>query len=253
MAPVLIKTIIGTVLSGLLLVTAQSQAEPLTLVTLEQPPIQLRVGDQVKGIAIDLVQEVFARMDQPFDIHLLPFPRALNMVQKGQADGILTIVKNQEREAYLTFTSEALLDQEAVLIVRKNDPVEYQGDFNVLNDYTFGVISQATYGKKYEEAVTNGVITNFEYVHEYQQSIKMLISGRIDVMIGPRLTLLYGLQQLGYRDKVRILYPPIEIVPTYIAFTGTNYSPEFLQRFDETLAEMKRDGTYRRIIERYVK
>ena len=234
------------------LISTTTLANPLTLVTLQQPPVQYEEGGVAKGITVDIAREVFRRMQQPIDVQVMPFPRTLLLMQTGKAEGIFSIVKTAEREQFLAYPNEILLTQEAVMVVRKNDTVRFNGDFSNLKDKVFAVLHNATYGPAYQQAVNEGHLNRFETVESYQQSARMLMSGRIDVMIGPRLSLLYALKQVGHSQDYRVLEPAIQSVPTFLAFPASYRNSSLIRAFDDSLQAVKRDGTYERIIRGYI-
>ncbi|WP_325205871.1 hypothetical protein [Vibrio sp. 03_296] len=61
----------------------------LEIVTLEYPPYIETRDDVVSGVAVTLVEHAFAKLQQPIKITVLPWARALNYVESGQADAIL--------------------------------------------------------------------------------------------------------------------------------------------------------------------
>ena len=247
------KTLVmlGFVVSLWMLLTLQSLATPLQIVTLEQPPLEYEEDGAIKGIAVDIVNEAFARMQQPVTLKLYPFARAMEMMKTGETDAIFAIVKTAERELFLDYPSEALIEQTATLFVRKNDPIQFQGDLQELRDYRFGIIRGATYGEKWKEAVSTGVISKIEMVTDYRQNVLKLADNRIDAMIGPRLTILYVAKELGQQDAIKEL-ATIEIVPTYLTFSKTRLAPAIKEQFERILKELKSDGTYDKIIQAYI-
>jgi polar amino acid transport system substrate-binding protein len=235
-----------------LLLTMRSVAEPLQVVTLEQPPLEYEEQGAIKGIAVDLVKEVFARMPQPITLQLYPFARSLEMLKAGEADAIFAIVKKPERELFADFPSEVLIEQTATLFVRKEAPIRFDGDFRKLSAYRFGILRGATYGPQWDEAVNTGIISKIEAVTDYRQNVTKLVNNRLDIMIGPRLSMLYIIKELGQQDAVKELSPAIESVPTYLAFSKTRVTPEIKAQFEHILKELKRDGTYDKIIQAYI-
>jgi polar amino acid transport system substrate-binding protein len=234
------------------LLALPSEADPLQVVTLQQPPLEYEEHGVIKGIAVDLVKEVFKRMQQPITVKLYPFARSLNMLKTGEADAIFAIVKKPERELFLNYPNEILIDQTAMLFIRKDAPIHFDGDFRLLSAYTFGILRAATYGPQWEEAVNTGIINKIEEVDDYRQNVFKLVNNRVDIMIGPRLSLLYVIKELGYQDAVQELSPPIEIVPTYLAFSKTRVAPEISEQFARILKDLKDDGTYDKIIQAYI-
>lgn len=242
----------GISVSLWMLLSMQGVAAPLQVVTLQMPPIEYEEQGVIKGIAVEIVNEVFTRMQQPITLKVYPFARALNMIKKGEADAIFAVVKTLERERFLNYPGEVLIEENATLFVRKNESIQYDGDFRALSDYTFGTIRAATYGAKWEKAVNTGIISKIEEVTEYRQNVLKLVNNRIDIMIGPRLSTLYIIKQLGQQNAVKELAPAIEIVPTYLAFSSTRVAPGIKAQFERILKEMKKDGTYDKIIQRYI-
>lgn len=229
-----------------------SPAVPLQVVTLKQPPLEYEEQGIIKGIAVDLVKEVFARMQQPITLNIYPFARALGMLKEGKADAIFAIVKKPERELFLDYPNEVLIEQTACLFVRKDAPIQFDGGFRPLSAYRFGILRGATYGPQWDEAVNAGIINKIEEVSDYRQNVLKLVNGRLDIIIGPRLSMMYVIKALGQQDAVKELSPVIENVPTYLAFSKTRVAPDIKAQFDRLLKELKDDGTYDKILQGHI-
>jgi polar amino acid transport system substrate-binding protein len=241
---------IGISVSLWMLLTMHSAAEPLQVVTLEYPPLEYEEQGAIKGIAVDIVKEVFARMQQPITIKLYPFARALEMIKEGKADAIFTFSKLPERETFADYPSEVLVEQTVSLFVRQDAPITYDGDVISLRPYTCGVMQGAKYGPIYDEAMKTMKV---EEVTDHWENVLKLAKNRLDVIIGPRLVILFTIKALGHQGDVKELYPPLETVPTYLAFSKTRVAPGIKEQFERILKELKRDGTYDNIIQSYIK
>ncbi len=57
-------------------------AETLELVTLQYPPYEYEENGEVKGLAVEIVKEVFKRLDQPISIKVYPWARSLDNVKR---------------------------------------------------------------------------------------------------------------------------------------------------------------------------
>jgi polar amino acid transport system substrate-binding protein len=243
---------VGVALSLWILLAIQSVAAPLRVVIFELPPLEYKEQGALKGAAVDIVTEVFSRMKQPIRLELYPFARALKMIKEGDADAIFAIVKKPERELYLDFPSEVLIEQTASMFARKNAPIQFDGNFRKLCAYRFGILIGATYGPQWDEAVQTGIISKIEAVPDYRQNVLKLVNDRVDIIIGPRLPMLYAIEKLGQQGAVKELSPAIEIVPTYLAFSKTRVAPDIKAQFERILKDLKEDGTYDKIIQRYI-
>ncbi|MCP3927200.1 MAG: amino acid ABC transporter substrate-binding protein [Desulfobacterales bacterium] len=78
---------------------SQCFADSLKVATLDYPPFQYKVNGKAKGIAADIVKEVFNRMNQPIEIRFYPFPRAIKYIEEGFSDVIFTFYSNIENHA----------------------------------------------------------------------------------------------------------------------------------------------------------
>ncbi len=247
--------IIGMSMSLWMLLVMQAVAEqPLEIATTNFPPFVYEEQGKMKGIDVDILTEVFARMQQPINIRLYPFARAVNMIKEGQADAIFPFGKDVERELFAHYPNEILFEMPVSLFVRKDSPITFGGDFKPLSSYMFGVVRGAKFGEQFDEAVRNGVINRIEEVTDFHQNILKLVNNRLDIIVGPRHNILFLLKELELQGAVKELSP--SLTPSwfvYLAFSKQRaLSPELEERFVRTLQEMKRDGTYDKIIQAYI-
>src|SRR4051812_29535911 len=109
----------------LALIAPNAIAGPMTLVTAYYPPFAYEENGQQKGIAVDLLKEAFARMHQEMRIEFVPFPRAISMVKRGEADAIFPFSISAEREKFVRYPSEILVSDPATLFVRSDSIIVF--------------------------------------------------------------------------------------------------------------------------------
>ena len=129
------------------LISGYCFAKTLELVTLQYPPYVFEHNGEIKGIALEIVEEAFRRMQQPVNVKLLPWARALKYIKRGKADAIFTAFKNPERETFMVYSKEVLINQTISLFVRKDSNIIFDGDLKKLSNYRFGVVRKVSYGK----------------------------------------------------------------------------------------------------------
>jgi len=250
------KTMIKSIFISMglaVLFASQVFSEPLQLVTLQYPPYEYEEEGELKGFIAAIVKEVFKRIDQPINIKVYPFARALNMIHDGNADAIFTAAKNPERETFADFPKEILIDQRMSLFVSTNSTLTFDGDLNKLRQYRFGVINGYRYGNIFDDAVKNGILPNIDQTDSAESNIKKLVVGRFDFMMSNREQALFTIKALGFSDAVRELKPEVQIIPSYLAFSRKRNLGTVREKFDSGLRKMKDDGTYERIISEYWK
>lgn len=230
---------------------AETSSDKLEIVTLQYPPYVYRDDEKVSGVAVDIIQEAFSRMQQPITIHVLPWARAIYQIRNGDSDAIFTIYKTPERELFADFSSEILISQTISLFVQKNSSIVFDGDIKSLSRYSFGAARKISYGNLFDNAVEKRVLSNLALVNTEEQVFKMLIAGRLDIVVSNKFGASDILKQISGQEKVRELIPTLQTVPSYIAFSKKRNLSAIRNKFDLTLKQMKTDGSYHKIIQKY--
>jgi len=227
-----------------------ASAQVLELVTLQYPPYAYQAEGAVKGVAVDLIHEAFRRMKQPINISVVPWARAIYQIEKGTSDAIFTIYKTKERVLFADYANEVLIAQSMTLFVRKDSPIVFDGQLSHLAQYRFGVVRKVSYGDIFDQAVASGQLLPPDIANIGEQNVLKLLQGRFDILVSNKLGALHILQEMGQLENVRMLSPEIEVIPSYIAFAKKNNLQVIRDQFDTILREMKRDGSYAKIVNR---
>ncbi|OOF22018.1 hypothetical protein BZJ17_07320 [Salinivibrio sp. IB574] len=227
--------------------TASAQ---IKLVTLEYPPYITRDGNVVDGVAVELVERVFKEMDKPISIQVLPWGRAINYVETGEADGIFTAFKTDERETFARYIDEVLFDQNIVAIGNKAANVTW--DKNTINQFQICLINNVSYGKWLDDMVAQNRFKGVRRVSSPEQCVQLLQANRVDFWVNNEFGARYVAVQMGVQSDIAIQTPPIESTPSYIAFSKKGQmSEQDVKQVNDTVASMKASGEYDRLIEEY--
>jgi polar amino acid transport system substrate-binding protein len=220
----------------------------LELVTLQYPPYQYEENGETKGFVVEIVREVFRRLQLPIKITLMPWTRSIKMIEDGTADAIFTAYKTPERELFADYSKEVLMPQVVSLFVLKNSKIKFDGDIYKLTDYSFGVVNKVSYGDIFDNAVKNKQLKAPDVTFTGEQNIEKLLAGRFDILVSNKYGALDILKRKGVMDKVRELAPEVQAIPSFMAFSKKRNLSQLRDRFDEVLLSMKKDGSYERII-----
>lgn len=226
-------------------------SEPLRLVTLSYPPYEYEKDGQAEGIAVRVVRETFDRLDTEISIQVLPWKRALLQVREGQAAAIFTAFKTPERLKYLDYSKTVLMPQVVSVWARRGQEHGYDGSLSSIAQKTVGLVEGISYGAKVDDAVRGGLLHNVDYAAAQDRNIGKLLLGRLDMVIMNRYSARYQLARQNGLDQVTELEPPLQDVPSYIAFSKKRNLTALRARVDVTLQDMKQSGLYRAIIDDY--
>lgn len=228
------------------------KSSTLVMVTSAYPPYIIAEKDgSVRGIDIDLVQEAYHRAGFKVEVHLSSFDQSLRLVQKGYADMVPTLSKNEERAKTMNFTENYREPSRYVFIGLKAAKLKLE-KFEDLKAYTVGVMKGYGYWEKFvsDKQIKKDISEKEDIL------FRKLFKQQIDCLIMNEYAARYYIISSGLQDRVEILpYGHIEETgsDTRIALTKTRDTAELCQLFNEKMNDMRRDGTVKRIEERYLK
>lgn len=234
--------------------TVESQLDKkiVQLVTESYIPYAFEENRVIKGLAVDVVAEVFRREGYTVEIKMLPWTRALQMVQDGDADGIFCAFYSEERAKYLHYLEEPLAYEAQFVYTLKDSPVKFDGTIESLKPYRIGMLQDYFFGAEFENAKKSGEL-RVEEVTDLPTDIQKLLEGRIDAMVDHHLSTLYYLKKMGVQDRIIEQEAPLRAPEgLYLCFSKERkIDPELIRNIDEELVKMKADGSYQEIISRY--
>lgn len=252
------KTIIALILFLCGSLHFQASADDaLDIAILEYPPYEYTDNGEFHGVSVRLVEAVFQRIEQPIKLQVLPWSRALKFLREGRIDGLIEVLVVPERLTYIDFSQIVLMEERITLFVVEDSPVTFDGDLTALSEYHFGARQDFSYGTIFDEAVANKVIKYMSIDVEFDTLLLKLCTGDIDILIGEKDTIHYAssrvkvLQNTSIKrcKNIKRLSPVIQSTSAYMGFSKVRKLTHIRDQFDEALSEMKRDGSYEKIIE----
>jgi ABC-type amino acid transport substrate-binding protein len=240
-------------LAALLIASPVLAAAPIVIYGNDcKPPKSWMDHGRPKGVLVDILHEIEARTGLTFDIRLMPWKRAYMSALDGRG-GIFGLSMNMERKALFDF-SEIMYVEEMRLVVLKGREFDYHS-INDLKGMVLGVTRGASYGDAYDRAKGRVFIPSED--SGPISRLRMLLAGRIDAaLIGPgeasiRFTISQDDMLTENRDQFVILDTPFVHDDNYIGFSKLSEQREVLDKINRALQEMHRDGSIRRIENRY--
>jgi polar amino acid transport system substrate-binding protein len=241
------------VLAFLVMTVSAPHADTLVLAAANTWPTAYLVDGRPTGMLVDLVTEAYRRTGQSVDIKLMPWARCLKDAETGDVDGVFSSFKLPERERFLAFSKQALTTQVIVFFARPDWTGGFDGDLAAVRDVKIGVIAGTSYGEQFDAAVRDGVLRNVEPTNSIESNLKKLVFGRVDLVPSYRSVAVDTARRLQLLAQIREISPPLASVPTYLAFTKVRDLRKPSEDFDAAMASMKQDGTYDRIVGKYLR
>ncbi|WP_394699863.1 substrate-binding periplasmic protein [uncultured Pseudodesulfovibrio sp.] len=232
-------------LSGVVPALAQG---PVVLVTDEYPPYVLGKGER-PGLLTEIVTAAFAEAGVETKILYRPWRRCALMINEGEAFGAYPYARTEQRAAYAWFSEPIWVCRNVFFYLKGR-----MGDFdytslNALKEYTIA----GTSGHYYEEIFKQKGL-NVDYAPGEASGVRKLWELR---------SALFAEDELVGWTLINRIFPsrahlfrstptPWNLNPQHI-MVSRNYpgSRELLQRFNKGMEDIRRNGTYDRLVDRY--
>ena len=229
-------------------IASNSNAEKLKLTTVDWQPF---FGHDLpeKGFFSAIAREAFKRAGYEIDIEFQPWKRALESTKKGKYDGLLGAYYNEERTKFLNY-SDVVFENKDVFISTDQTLKTYQ-NLEDLKKYRIGTLRGTAYSDELKEQ--GFIITETD--HD-TQSIRMLLKDRLDLILMSQTHFQYLLEHnesfQEKKDEMMLLNKPFRTYSLYCPLSKQlENSEEIINRFNSALDEMRKDGTFKEIINRF--
>lgn len=219
-------------------------------------PYSFTENGEPRGIDYDIVVEAGKRMPIHYEIRFAPWKRMMYSLEKGICDAGFGLFYKKERESSVIFTKTPLHHSSYSIFVKKGKEFKFES-IKDLYGKTVGNIRGYKVNEEFDKAVNDGKI-RVEEVTEVIQNAKKLEFERVDCAVAHHDLMLYTLKSNGLADKIVELPKPVETnKPVYLVFSriGKNIDDKeaFVKRFDAVLENMRNDGTFQKIYDKYLK
>lgn len=199
------------------------------------------------GLGLDIEAEAFKRLRQKISFHTgMPWGRQLLMLEEGKIDAVAAMHRNPEREKTFAYSDPYHLS--AVHVFTKKGG---KLSFRTLDDLVGfkGLVTSATsYGEIFDQFAKNNLdVTHFR---EPDRLVELLLSGRFDYLILSEETGRFFIRKHQAEAKIEMTGPAVATNSIHLAMSKKSACQSLLPKFNETLAEMKEDGTVDRLVAR---
>jgi len=209
-----------------------------TIADVNSPMVKTRIA---------FMQECFKAHGYDLTVKSMPAVRSLQAADKGDIDGDL-------------FREYNLNEQEYPNLIRTGYPITYLPLFGFVSDPAIkakgikGVKDLAQYkvvtqrGDRIVEKAINPLIPKdkLTVVASYEQAFKMVAAGRADVVVSDRSRALHFIKELGLKDKIMMVTPPL-MIPNLYTYFNKKYAA-LAEEMAKTMKAKMDDGTYQKIV-----
>jgi polar amino acid transport system substrate-binding protein len=237
------------VASALALVTvfSSSPSRALTLLTEENPPLNYTENGKLTGMATEVVGEMAKRAGITANTEVMEWKAAYKRAQSDRDTCLYATARLENREWIFTWVGPIAVSRWALFA--KEGFTRHIGSLADARPFRIGGV---TYDAKTEYLKQNGVTNIFEVADDKLNPGKLTLDrkelGRIDLWITNASRARLVAAQAGVKD-IKPVYTVRED-ESYLACSPRT-AAETIKALTSALASIKKDGTYKKIVDRY--
>jgi polar amino acid transport system substrate-binding protein len=218
----------------------------LRILTADNPPLNFSRDGEITGLATDVVRELIKRTDTRGDIEMTTWPAGYRALSDQANVALFSTVMTAERKGLFQWVGP-LVTLDTNLYALKGSGIEI---VNLDQARTAGTI--ATVAKYYSEQMLAAEnFTNTVSYPDRATGLRQLLDGKVQMVAASNTEMPAALENAGASaDAVQSAFT-LSTDLVYIAFSkGT--SRALVDRWQDELDAMKRDGTFARIYSRWL-
>ena len=217
----------------------------------EWPPYHYQADNgQMQGFAIEVLTQISQELGCALEFRERPWKRQLQELQQGETDIAMEAYYNSERAEYANF-SDSYSPSMANLWIRPNQALPGRTLPQLLEQgFILGVTKEFYYGPVVEKRLSH---PNIQAVLNEEQNYAKLKKGRIQGFLGDWLATTWAIKQRGLQGEIVRSTFPIYSDPAFFMLSKKRLTPVFVNEFNQALRQMKRDGRYQAILDKYTR
>ncbi|OHX10544.1 hypothetical protein BI347_21650 [Chromobacterium sphagni] len=225
---------------------AGAASPPLSIYTDEWPPISFAEGNQVKGMAVDLVNLIQQRQGAAQPVQLLPWARAYSYLTSRPNVLLFVLGRTPEREQMTTMVGPVARSV-INLYCRKGEAEKIRRIHGDLLDLPVTAFRSSIFLAMAKKHGFRNIVESADP----EQSALLLHSGRVELWSEGDSVVDSVVRKAGLPPDAVELVAPLEKIDLYLAFSlGTDR--DTVLAWERVLRELKRDGSFRKLYQRWL-
>lgn len=223
--------------------------KPLLVALSHWPPWKITRGGKFTGIDVEILKSISKRTGIRFEYRECPWKRCIELVGNGKADLITSFGKTPKREKIVYYIEPPYTLSTVVFYRKKGSPVEIS-DYDQLRNYKIGVIKGSVYFDHFDKDDS----LNKTAVTRKYQLINMLLSERIDLIVGYEYPTDYSIALMGKSDQLEKLSFNVKgVSESYFAISKKSSALKSAPVLGAALHRMVQQNEVRTIIKTYLR
>ncbi|MEZ4529358.1 MAG: ABC transporter substrate-binding protein, partial [Desulfobacterales bacterium] len=210
---------------------------------------QMVEHNKLTGFGTELVKTVLERMDVKIrSLHVYPWKRAIAMMEKGQPDALFSANYTKERENFVWYPEEPLIQSPWILWVREEDRLKFDS-LEDLREKRIGVVRGYSYTSEFLDFIQK--FAEIDEVTDDATNFRKLNAGRVDYVAAELGNGYWLLKKLKLKKIIPLRDKPIKSDGLYLIFSKSRISKETAEQFSAELKKFKQEEAYQILCKKY--
>lgn len=208
------------------------------------PPYRIVDGDQFSGLYVEIFEEIARRLDWELHFVEAPFRRILLMMEQGEVDVMLGPLRTEDREVFMDYILPVFPPERRLFFYTQ--PENRILSYDDLYQKRIGVLRGSHYFPTFDDDAN--LIK--EPGIRYENLMRMLQRGYVDVVIAPELVGIYTLKQEGVRAEISPFFVPGE--RSWIALSRKSRIDGYADAIRQVVSDMQEQHILDRLVLQYL-
>jgi len=228
-----------------------SNAVQLRFVAEDLPPFHFFDADKKPtGALVEVIEALLNRAKLSGSIELMPFARSYNFTLKNPNTFMFSLMKSVDRNDHFQWVGKVYKSKAFLVGLRSRSDIDIR-DLEEAKSFLVGTIR----GYHSEEYLKNAGFSTQSNLHlsvNYKQMWGMLFERRIDFILTNFVAIDREMKSIGFNKKDIKTFVELHDFPgdLYIA-TGLTTSGKTVAILSTALKQIKADGTYKKIMDKW--
>jgi polar amino acid transport system substrate-binding protein len=220
----------------------------LILMSEDYPPYNYPdTNNKATGISVDIVKLIIKETGDKDNITILPWARSYHNIQTKKDQVLFVMTRTKTREKLFKWVGP-VASNNWVIFAKKN----FKDNITSLNDIKNNNYTIGTYkNDACEIFLKNNGFKNISSVPDDSLNVKKLLKNRIDLWIVGEYQGILKAKRFNKASKIKKVFD-VKKTQLYIAFSRTTPN-SVINLWQQKLDEMKKDGRYQAIVDKYIK
>lgn len=232
-----------------LLQVSPCQSKSYTVYTENLAPVHFEVEGEIKGIATEIVEAIFAEAGLEPSIEIFPWNRAYQLALAKDDSFIYTINRTPARELLFKWVGPILAKNTHLYKLKSRKDIQINS-YDDAKKYTTAVILGHSLTTNLME---RGFVEGRDLVVTPEKSvqIKVFLKGRSDLITGNQYTIFKSLQSAGYSMNDVV---PVLLISSkgYYLGANKNTADDIIQRLSQANSKLQATTVVEEIVEKYM-